>query len=347
MITLEDREGWNSIIDSFRNKDIYYLYDYVYSYCLHGDGEPLLIEYTDSEAHFCYPVMRSDISCCGKFGGRLEKGRYFDLETPYGYGGPLSDSTVSAASQRNFLLELTEYCRSEGIVSQFVRFHPLLRNELLLPEAIETRYMRDTIYIDTSSLEVIMSNMDSKNRNMIRKAEKNGVTAECRPLSEYHDFMSIYKETMDRNSASGYYYFREEYFEYQSRLENNGCIFYAMYEGTPIAAAMIFYNEKFMHYHLAGGLTKYRSLAAGNLLLYEAACFASEMGISRFHLGGGIEPEDSLFGFKKQFNKNGRLPFYIGRTVFDRESYDMLMGIRKALDPGFDTDNGRMIQYRR
>ena len=57
-------------------------------------------------------------------------------------------------------------------------------------------------------------------------------------------------------------------------------------------------------------------------------------------------PDDSLFGFKKQFNKGGRLPFVIGRTVFDKAAYDHLLDIREKADPGFQRDNSRMIQYR-
>ena len=73
---------------------------------LHGDGEPLLIEYKDEKAHFCYVVMKSDISKCIGFKGCLESNKYYDFETPYGYGGPLSDTAISADSQRLFLKEI-------------------------------------------------------------------------------------------------------------------------------------------------------------------------------------------------------------------------------------------------
>lgn len=101
-----------------------------------------------------------------------------------------------------------------------------------------------------------------------------------------------------------------------------------------------------MHYHLAGTRTEFRKFSPSNLLLYKAACWASERGIRQFHLGGGITQDDSLFGFKKQFNKSGRLPFYIGRTVFDMEGYKRLLQVRKNLDVEFNIDNARMIQYR-
>ncbi len=35
-----------------------------------------------------------------------------------------------------------------------------------------------------------------------------------------------------------------------------------------------------------------------------------------FHLGGGVENEDSLLRFKKHFNRNGLIDFCIGSKVF-------------------------------
>ena len=151
---------------------------------------------------------------------------------------------------------------------------------------------------------------------------------------------------MKKNSADEYYYFDESYFRSQIELKENACFFYALREGHPIAAAIVYYNDRFMHYHLAGSYSEYRKFAPSNLLLYEAACWASGQGIKKFHLGGGMTQDDSLFGFKKQFNKFGRLPFVIGRTVFDNEKYRALLEMRKKLDPDFDENNGRMIQYR-
>ena len=153
---------------------------------------------------------------------------------------------------------------------------------------------------------------------------------------------------MRRNNADDYYYFNEEYFTYlRDSFKDNAMIFYAMLENEPISGAIFLFNEKSMHYHLAGTYWGNRNLAAGNLLVYEAAIWACKREITRMHLGGGLAENDSLFDFKAQFNKNGRLPFYIGRTIFDRPAYDFLLYKRKELDPEFDVNNGYMIQYRR
>ncbi len=337
---------WNKIVKSFKKWDIYYLAEYAESFRLHGDGEPLLIYFQDRNSRFCYVVMKRDIADSLLFNKILEKEQYFDFETPYGYGGPLSDFVIPCVSQKLFLKELSDYCLKNCVVSQFVRFHPLLDNQELLSDVIETRYLRDTIYMDLTSSDVIFSNMDSKNRNMVRKARKNGVTIKVVGIEDYQDFIKMYNDTMKRDNADDYYIFDENYFESLKKLKDNACIFYAVFEEKPIGGSIFCFNANYMHYHLSGTYGEYRKLASGNLLLYEAACWGSERGIKRFHLGGGMNQDDSLFSFKKQFNKNGRLPFVVGRTIFNIESYNFLMQLRKKVDNSFDMNNRFMIQYR-
>lgn len=306
-----------------------------------------LVCFENGVERFCYVVMQSDISSAPQFAGLLEKDTWYDWETPYGYGGPLTDGKISETSQEIFQTEIQKYCRDHHIVSQFVRFHPLLKNYDVLPKVIETRYLRDTIYIDTTSPEAVMRNMDSKNRNMVRKAQKSGVTIEQRPVFDYGEFITMYAETMEKNGADAYYTFDEHYFDSLAALSGNACILYALLEGVPIAGSIMFYNDRYMHYHLSGSKTEYRKYAPTNLLLYDAACRASELGIRQFHLGGGMTQDDSLFGFKKQFNKNGRASFVVGRTIFDQNVYQALLLIRSNANPEFDPENGFMIQYRR
>ena len=343
-----EKDAWNKIVKSFQNWDIYYLYEYAYSFMLHGDGDMYLIYFTDGEERMVYVVMQKDISSSNTFTGLLEPHVYYDWETPYGYGGPLIDDKLSVEAQQLFEKELKEYCQEHRIVSQFLRFHPLLKNFEVLPELIDTRYLRDTIFMDTEvDAAGIMMNMDSKNRNMVRKAIKNGVTIVKRDITDIDEFVQMYNETMKKHGADEYYTFGHEYFDYLSEMGDNACLFYAMYDGISISSAIIYYNEQYAHYHLSGSHTAYRKYSPSNLLLYEIACWANKKGIKRFHLGGGMEPDDSLFGFKKQFNKNGRAPFVVGRTIFNRDHYDNLLTLREKADKTFNRNNSFMIQYRR
>lgn len=260
----------------------------------------------------------------------------------------MTDAPLSPEAQQIFMEELRDYCLEQRIVTQFLRYHPLLDNHGAVSPMTDTRYLRDTIYMDTASPELILANMDSKNRNMVRKAQRSGVTVRKAPMSEYAPFLELYRQTMDKHSAGDYYTFGTSYFDYLSvHLSDHAFLLYTELEETPISGAIFFHTNGSMHYHLAGSDAAYRNLAAGNLLLYEAALWGAAHGVSKLHLGGGMAPEDSLFGFKKQFNKYGHREFWVGRSIFDPAAYQELLALRKSADPSFDPNNGFMIQYRR
>lgn len=348
IFTPQTPEAWDAYVRSFSRWDVYYLCEYAVSLHLHGDGSPMLLWFEYGTERMCYVVMRRDIADDPRFHGRLSAGELYDLETPYGYGGPLTDAPLSPQAQQTFMEELKAYCLEQHIVTQFLRFHPLLDNHGVVRSMVDTRYLRDTIYMDTASPELIFANMDGKNRNMVRKAQRSGVTVRSAPMAEYAAFLDLYRQTMDKHDADDYYTFGTPYFDYlRDHLSAHAFLLYAETEDKPISAAIFFHTNGTMHYHLAGSDAAYRNLAAGNLLLYEAALWGSAHGIKKLHLGGGMAPDDSLFGFKKQFNKNGRRGFWVGRSIFDPAAYQKLLALRKAADPCFDTENGFMIQYRR
>lgn len=347
IIHIEEREKWNQIVKSFQYWDIYYLNEYAKSFQLHGDGVPILMYYQRDEVRLCYVMMQEDISGFSPLSKCLEIGQYYDWTTPYGYGGPLIDGEITREWMEGFIEELGYWCQSHNIVSQFFRFHPLLQNQKLFENVFDVVYMKNTVYIDTATEELIFKNMTPNNRNMVRKAIKNGIEIVTDKGDRVEDFRRIYEATMQNNQAEGYYYFQPEYFScLNQEMKDNIIYFYAIYQGIPISASLFFYNNQYMHYHLSGTLPKYRKLAAANLLLSEAANWAADHSIKKFHLGGGVEIEDSLLTFKKHFNRNGLLDFCIGRSIFDKEAFDRLVELRKANDIDFDDSKPFLIKYR-
>ncbi len=332
--TLEQAEQWDAVVRTFQEYDTYYLSGYVKAFQLHGDGEPLLFHYEKGETRGISVSMKRDVAHSALFQGRLEENRVFDLACPYGYGGWL----IEGEDVSGLMAAYESWCRKNGIVSEFVRFHPVLENHRQVTDHYEVIPLGETVTMDLTSPETIWANIISKNRNMIRKAQKNGIVIYNGRYPEiYKIFREIYNGTMDKDNASAYYYFSPEFYEsVLNDLPQNAQVFYAVWEDKIIAASIMLACNGKMNYHLSGSLREYAHLAPSNLLLYEAALWGCANGCKSLYLGGGVgSGEDSLFKFKRAFYRGEALHrFYIGKKVFNQEKYDELVSMRESLPEG-------------
>ena len=337
--SFEDKTKWDSIIKSFARYDVYYLNGYVKAFMIHGDGEPQLLYYETERLKAIYVYMKRKTSIEG----------YYDSITPYGYGGVLFEGDTSEENLRAFWKAYVEKMKDEGIVDNFVRYHPVLTNAIPMKTLSTVIDLGKTVAFDLSSEDVIWNNIISKNRNMIRKAEKNGIEIKHgKGLELFQDFKRIYNATMEKDHAEEYYFFEDEFYESIHRdLHDNYEMFYAVLNGEIIAMSIMLFANDQMHYHLSGSLAEYRNLAPSNLLLYKAALWGCEHGYKTFHLGGGVgSGEDNLYKFKAAFNRNSDYQFSIGKEIFDQEKYDELVAYRAKVDKNFDPESSFFPLYR-
>lgn len=262
----------------------------------------------------------------------LPKNKYRDLVTPYGYGGFVFNQ-VNVPTEIISLLnsELSDFLKEKGYVAAFFRFHPVLSNALIHSQSVNVIDLGHTIAIDLTSPETIWNNITSKNRNMIRKAEKNGIVIKHgKGMDLLKQFVEIYNATMDHDEAAPYYYFELPFYEsIDSDLRDNYEVFYAECEGKIVAMSIMIFAGTQMHYHLSGSLFEYRNLAPSNLLLYQAALWGCEKGYRTFHLGGGVgSGKDNLYKFKAGFNRNSDYTFSIGKMIISHIPYEELVKLR-------------------
>ena len=332
--SLEQAEQWDAIVRSFKKYDTYWLSGYVKAFKIHGDGEPLLFFYESGTTRGINVVMKRDVAKDAHFAGKLPEGQYFDFATPYGYGGWL----IEGGDAENVFRTYEAWCVKNGIISEFVRFHPMVKNHESCANYYDVVQLGEVVHMDLDSPELIWNNITSKNRNHIRKAIKSDVKVYSGRYPEiFETFRKVYNATMDKDSADKYYYFEPEF--YQSILNDlpqNAQIFYAVKDGTVIVASIILAANGMMNYHLTGSLREYSSLAGSNLLIYEIALWGSAHGYKTLYLGGGVgSGADSLFEFKRAFYKGDLNHFYIGKKVFCQEKYDDLLSKREPSESGF------------
>lgn len=328
LIGIECAEEWDTIVRSFKDYDVYSLSGYVKAFQIHGDGIPTLFYYEGSGLRGFNVVMKRDIADDPHFVGKIEKSTYFDLTTPYGYGGWLLEGDADTLDLDRCYSKL---CSDQNIVCEFVRYHPIWNNASRMTPMYQVINLGHTIAMDLTDETTIWTNIISKNRNMIRKAEKNGVIiTEGADPERFATFKELYNATMQKDEANAYYFFRDEFYEsIRVDLANHASVFLASYEERPIAGAIMIYANGKLNYHFSGSDWEYRSLAPTNLILYQAALWGSERGYQSFHLGGGLgSQEDSLYKFKKAFFKGEPRQFAIGRKIFLPDIYDKLNSYR-------------------
>ena len=286
--------------------DAYYRRAYVESARVLEPGRPLLLEH---EGVFFAAIWRQGPTDC---------------ITPYGYGGPTGDG---------FWPAYDEWAREHGVVTTFVRFHPLLQNQ----GGIHTEELAPTIAwrLDHD----LLAEMHPKHRNVVRKAQSAGLGTE--ENTGVGGFQPLYAETMERTGADPFYFFPPEYWTALDHLGEGLMRFDAFHDEEVVASALCLASPPWLHYHLGAASEADRKLGATTFLLYEIARWAQERGYARFHLGGGVGGgRDSLHEFKRRFDPGGELPMAIGKAVHDPEAYSRLGGNTADLSGIFHANRG-------
>lgn len=329
--TIEQKEQWDDIVRTFSDYDVYWLSGYVKGFQLHGDGEPILLYFESDGVRGINVVMKRDISEDERFCGLVEENEYFDITTPYGYGGWHFEGDLSNID--TFKNEYEKWCLDNNIVSEFVRFHPVMENASeSYNDYYEKTFLGNTVAIELDSDEEIWGRFSPSNRRHIKVANKEGVEIRIETSKEaFAVFQEIYRTTMNQDDATSYYYFKEDFFEsIRNDLNSNYKLFTAYLGDTPIASSIMLFDGNYMNYHLSGQLFEYRRYAGTNKLLYEAAKWGCEQGYKWLHLGGGLgAKEGPLYDFKKSFYKKGEdKEFYVGKKILDKDKYDYLTSLR-------------------
>jgi len=212
----DDRRWWEESVQ--RVGDVHYQIPYLEAAACAGDGGVLMIAiFRHPKGSVLYPFTLRSLAPLG-FSGAVNGAR-FDMTTPYEYGGPVvnvANSSDQHAVVEDFQEAFVRYCRTSGIVSEFVRFHPLLKNHEMESEFYVLRKSCDNVVVDLNQDEdEIFKGFSSSTRRNIRLAEKRGVRVEKAklPSASMSEFVELYKLRIDRLGARDYYYFSEQYFD--------------------------------------------------------------------------------------------------------------------------------------
>ncbi len=341
----QDRQEWHALCGSFKEIDIYFYPEFSYLCQLHGDGQAYCFVYCESPGNMViYPFLARQINELIPFNNFSEN--LIDITSPYGYGGYLRSS--DQVDMDRFYATFKQYCQENDVVSEFIRFHPILKNYYYCPKDIKIELWNETVAIDlTKDESEIFMGTNASCRNAIRQAQKNDVIIQHDEHFKYmDDFYDIYIKTMTRVNAQDYYLFPRKWFSDVVRLlAGNLSLFHAYYQDSIIASALQFHSGPFVQGHLAGALYEMRHLRPTNLLYHQIALWAKKRGFRIYHLGGGLKPHDNLFKFKASFSPI-RMNYYIGKVIHNHELYKSLTDLKSDFDGDNLLDEPYFPEYR-
>ena len=147
---------------------------------------------------------------------------YYDFETPYGYGGPTSNS-----NDKKFLVEANniflKWIKSNNIVAELTRFHPLINNYISPFFSNDLLNKRKTCSLDLNLVNPNFDPFKSKAKNMLRNSKNKLTSFISQNERDFIYFKKIYLDLMKLKNANKDNYFSENYFKELFKLiKTNG-----------------------------------------------------------------------------------------------------------------------------
>ena len=322
LIDTTEKKIWSKFLNLIphNKKDIYYNSEYVDLYKNRECSPKCFIHKSNDNIYF-YPFIKRRISGMN----------YYDITTPYGYGGPIIKNY-----DKKFILEaLNNYygiLEENNIVCEQVKFHPILKNVDIFKEVNSYKiYMScNTVTIDCKlDIDFMLSKIYKKsNREKIKKIEKkNANVFFSRDINSIKQFEKIYNKNLENINANKKYFFNQKYYKsILNNLKDNFFIANLEINNEILATQMVLYFNNIGHTHLQGTTEKGKKLGVTNYLKHRVILKAKELNIKFLNFGGGRtnDENDSLLNFKKSFS-NILSEFYIAEKIYNYEIYSELV----------------------
>ena len=316
VISIQEGMRWKEILDLMRIRDVYYSSHYFFSALSLDPGEALMFYYSDEDGSIVYPYIKRRID-----GEPLV---YFDITTPFGYGGPVvRESGDPIALVEKFLEAFSGYCREERIIAEYIRFHPLFGNAAYFEKHLKLLPLYETYTIDLARFL-----KDSEAPSLNNPEEPVIEVKKLGTVRHMFEFLVLYySEVRRREEADSYYFFTEDYFE--ALISNMGPIlhlFGAYRDKKLISACYILAEGNTVYQHLDGTLEGEEATGTTEILQLKIAEWGADNNMAFYHLGGDFKMEKAqILPTKKSLANLQPDMFYICEKIHNTSVYKELI----------------------
>ena len=256
-----------------------------------------------------------------------------DLASP-DYNSPivLAHPRDSAELLQRYRRSVDEYCRETGVVTEFVRFHPLSTSVHL----IETDPGAELLYIDLRpGYQNAFQGYRKGHKSTIKKAAREGADFRFCMSSDMDALATVYElytEAMRRKDAKSVYLHKFEHFQNMARhLGDRLLIMQSLAEGRVASANIFLLGRKHMWFKYSGLDQQLRTSGAHTFMLDRAIHWACEQEFDHFMLGGGMEPGDSTHASKRGFSHRSACTHHL-KKIHNEKVLSLLVEAKRAYD---------------
>jgi lipid II:glycine glycyltransferase (peptidoglycan interpeptide bridge formation enzyme) len=232
------------------------------------------------------------------------------------------------------LLELTTFAEENGVFA--IKIEPeIIKKDEALADLLKLGLKRvspiqpnaSTVLLDLSpDLETIMSNLNQKSRHAIRRAERDGVTAQ--PVEATEENCQI-MYTLLRDTAAGSFRIRSYnyYKTFWQRYEKAGLgqLFFAYFENKVVAGAYAIAFGKKGTYKDGASIRERTAYGASHLLQWRVIEWMKTKGVTAHDLCG-TPPADQINDTNHSYYGIGRFKTSFNKEVTDYVgAYDIII----------------------
>jgi len=274
----------------------------------------------DNSHYASYYFVKRDLSTVFS---ALEGGKYFDIITPFDYGGCFFTCKEIIP---HFFEAFSQYCQEENIISEFIRFCPTYTFDFeTIAQYIDLQKVNDLVYMDLC--EDFWNGYSRGRKSDIAQAQKK---CYCFEKINIHNFYTLYKETMVRNEAHSYFYFDQAVLQ-KLVDEKFARVFGIRVNGELVSSLIVLDEKETSYYFLSATANAFLSFRFNALLIHEVALMLQKEGQKKFFLGGG---RAGVYDFKRRFSHK-TLPYFIGKKIHNQSIYNDLVTLTKRQDNAF------------
>lgn len=320
VISVQEGLQWQKVLDCMQIDDIHYSTHYFLSALSLDPGEALMFYYSDEDGSVAYPYIKRKIE------GELP--RYFDITTPFGYGGPIVRAKKNTeALVTEFRKVFSTYCKEARIIAEYIRFHPIINNAHFFKN-----HLKLIPLYETYTIELFKAIHITQTSGSVPKKDENIIIKKLGTIRHMFDFLALYySEVRKREEADSYYFFTEDFFE--ALVSNLGQVlhlFGAYRDSNLVSACYILAEGNTIYHYLDGTIENEDKAETARTLMLKIAEWGTEHNMAYYHLGGDFKVENvKIIPIKRNLANTEPSMFYICEEIHNDLIFKQLVNLEE------------------